>query len=429
MSYRILKKVCFPYGGETRCVEVPENQLLDVLSPRDVPPCDDADSEIRRCLASPIESPPLFELAKGRKNAVLVCDDLTRPTPARLILPVVLEELKSAGLSDEQITVLIALGTHRPMTKEEIVSKFGEQVVQRVRVINHAWDDQNVLVNLGKTEQGTMIEVNRLALDADLLIGVGCILPHHIPGYSGGAKIIQPGVCGGVTTGETHLLSVRHTRSMLGKLENPVRAEMETIAERVGLDAIINLIVNRQGEMVHAVYGDFRKAYRVGVRLCNEIYAVPCREQAQIVLAGSSPCNLEFWQAHKTLYPADAAAREGGTLVVVTPCPEGVAKTHSEMLEITGKPSAEIDRLARLGEIPDLPSAALALAWAQIRERVRVILVSDGIGKDEAAALEFDWAASPQEGLERALSHYTSDAKVRVMTHAPETLPLVESNI
>jgi nickel-dependent lactate racemase len=425
MSSQVLKKVCFPYGGETRCVEIPEQQLLDVLSPRDVSPCDDADAEIRRSLASPIDAPPLFDLAKGRKNAVLVCDDLTRPTPAHLILPAVLEELNHAGLSDDRIAVLIALGTHRPMTEEEIVAKFGEQIVRRVRVVNHAWDDPNVLVDLGKTEQGTPIEVNRMALDADLLIGIGCILPHHIPGYSGGAKIIQPGVCGGDTTGETHLLSVRLKRSMLGRLENPVRTEMETIAEKVGLDAIINVVVNRQGELVQAVYGDFRLAYRAGVRCCNEIFAVPCTGQAQIVLAGSSPCNLEFWQAHKTLYPADAVAAEGGTLVVVTPCPEGVAKTHSEMLEIAGKSSAEIDRMARSGEIPDLPSAALALAWAQIRERVRVILVSDGIGSDEAAALGFDWAPSPQEGLDRAMSRYASDARVNVMTHAPETLPVL----
>jgi len=110
---------------------------------------------------------------------------------------------------------------------------------------------------------------------------------------------------------------------------------------------------------------------------------------------------------------------------VVTPCPEGVAKTHSEMLEIAGKSSAEIDRMARSGEIPDLPSAALALAWAQIRERVYVILVSDGIGSDEAAALGFDWAPSPQEGLERAMSRYTYDARVHIMTHAPETLPVL----
>ncbi|MFP6891788.1 MAG: nickel-dependent lactate racemase [Nitrospinota bacterium] len=425
MSSQVLKKVCFPYGDETRCVEVPESQLLDVISPRDVPHCGDTISEIRRCLASPIDSPPLSELAKGRKNAVLACDDLTRPTPAHLILPAVLEELNSSGLSDEQITILIALGTHRPMTEEEIVSKFGEQVVRQVRVVNHAWDDPNVLVDLGKTKQGTPIEVNRMALGADLLIGVGCILPHHIPGYSGGAKIIQPGVCGGDTTGETHLLSVRLKRSMLGKLENPVRAEMETIAEKVGLDAIINVVVNRQGDLVHAVYGDFRQAYREGVRLCHEIYAVPCSEKAEIVLASSSPCNLEFWQAHKTLYPADAIAADGGTLVVVTPCPEGVAKTHSEMLEIAGKSSAEIDRMARSGEIPDLPSAALALAWAQIRERVHVILVSDGIGSDEAAALGFDWAPSPQEGLERAMSRYAYDARVHIMTHAPETVPVL----
>jgi nickel-dependent lactate racemase len=425
MSTARKKKIEFPYGDETCSVKIPETQFLDVLSPHDVPACPDSFAEIERALESPIQSLSISRLAQNRKNAVIVCDDITRPTPTDIILPLLLNGLNRGGLSDEQITVLIALGTHRSMTEDEILSKFGQETVERVRIINHAWDDPDVLVDLGKTGLGTPIEVNRLALDADLLVGVGCILPHHIPGYSGGAKIIQPGICGGATTGETHLLSVRHSRSMLGRLENPVRSEMEDIAGKVGLDAILNVVVNRKGELVRAVYGNFRDAFREGVTTCNQIYAVSCEGLAEIVVAGSYPCNLEFWQAHKALYPADAALVDGGTLVLVTPCPEGVARTHPEMLEITGKSSEEIDQISRLGKIPDLPSAALAMAWAQIRERIHVILVSEGIGPKEAEAIGFDWAESPQEGLERAMRGYPSHAKIRVMTHAPETLPVL----
>ncbi|HUZ00514.1 MAG TPA: lactate racemase domain-containing protein, partial [Thermomicrobiaceae bacterium] len=272
---------------------------------------------------------------------------------------------------------------------------------------------------------GTPIQVSRLAYEADFLIGLGSIVPHHIPGYSAGAKIVQPGISGAATTGATHYLSTRTRRSYLGLVDNPVRAEMERIAELVGLNAVLNTVLDHAGRAVRAFYGDPRRAFRAGVALSREVYGAALPGPADVVVAGSHPCDIEFWQAHKSLYPADIAVRAGGTIVVVTPCPEGVAVTHRDMLRFTALDSARIEALIEDGTIGDVVSGALALAWAKTRERADVSLVSGGISDEEARALRFTPFAALQDAVDAALRRHGPEATVTVLTHAPEMLPLL----
>ncbi|HEY3416189.1 MAG TPA: lactate racemase domain-containing protein, partial [Armatimonadota bacterium] len=213
-----IQSISLPYGDETLNVSIPARNLLAVLSPHETPVCADVMAEIRRALATPIGCAPLADAARGSKQVVIVADDMTRQTPVRAIIPILLDELNRAGVRDEQVTVVIALGTHRYMTPVEIEFHFGAEVTRRVRVINNPWQDAAQLKDLGVTPNGTPVYVSRIALEADLLIGLGSIVPHHIPGYSAGAKIIQPGVCGAVTTGATHYLSTRAPRSYLGSV-------------------------------------------------------------------------------------------------------------------------------------------------------------------------------------------------------------------
>jgi nickel-dependent lactate racemase len=250
-------------------------------------------------------------------------------------------------------------------------------------------------------------------------------VPHHIPGFSGGAKIVQPGISGAVTTGATHYFSTRSRRSYLGLLENPVREEMESIADQVGLNVIFNVALDSAGGLVRGFYGDPRAAFRAGATLAREVYGVPLPAQADIVVAGSHPCDIEFWQAHKSLYPADIGVREGGTVIVVTPCPEGVAVTHAETLTFTGKSAEVIERMIEAGAIDDVVSGGLALAWAKMRERERISIVSDGISRESARSLGFEPFQSLDEALASALELHGREATVTVMTHAPELLPLL----
>lgn len=417
--------ICLPYGDGDLSFTVPARNLLGVYAPHDVPACRDVTFELRRALDAPIGGPTLGQLATGARRVVLVADDNTRPTPADRIVPSLLDELNAAGIPDAAIQVLVALGTHRKMTEDEMRLKFGADTLRRVSVLNHEAFEPAALVDLGSTPSGVSVKVNRRVLQADLIVGIGSIVPHHIPGFSGGAKIIQPGVCGERTTGQVHLLSVRRENSLLGVLENPVRAEMEAIAARAGLRAILNTVLDRHGQVVGAVYGDPRRAFRAGVELSRRVYGVQVPRLADIVVAGSHPCDIEFWQAHKTLYAAELVVRSGGTIIIVTPCPEGVAATHGEMLEFAGRPWEAIDDAIRAGEIRDLTAGALALAWANTRRRAQVVLVSGGILAEQARALGFDHADCLEEALGTALRRHGDDAQVAILPYAPDTLPIV----
>ncbi len=419
--------VTLPYGREMVEVKIPRANLIGVYSPRDFTPVADVKQEVVRAINHPILSKPLRELAKGAAKAVILADDNTRLTPTDKIIPVILDEMNAAGVKDEQITVIIALGTHRFMTEPEILEKFGAEVVRRVTIKNHDYKNPASLIDLGKTPNGTSVSINREVYEADFKIGVGSIVPHHIPGFAGGAKIVQPGVSGEDTTAETHLLSVRAPRSYLGVKSNPVREELNKIARQIGMDTILNTVLNRQGEVVGAFFGDTVEAFNEGVKLSKQVYAVKIPEEADIVISSSYPCDLEFWQAHKTQYPSDLAVKAGGTIIIATPCYEGVAVTHCDILEITHYSAEALRRKVEAKEVHDEVGAALAIAWAQVKERESVYLVSHGIGAENARKIGFTHFPTVQAAFDAAFAKHGAKARVTVLTHAPDMLPIIKA--
>ncbi len=419
-------KVTLPFGRDTVEASIPANSLIGIFSPKDVPPVADVRAEVLRAMNSPIGSKPLRELVKGAKSVVIVADDNTRMTPTEKIIPVLLDELNAAGVKDSAITLIIALGTHRFMTDKEIVVKFGEEVVRRIAIKNHDYLNPDELVDLGTTANGTHVTVNKQTYEADFKIGVGSVVPHHIPGFAGGAKIVQPGISGEQTTAETHLLSVRAPRSYLGVVDNPVRRELNSIARSVGLNTIFNTVLNRSGEVVGAFFGDVVEAFAAGVKLAQQVYAVEIPAEADIVLASSHPCDLEFWQAHKTLYPSDLAVKAGGIIIIATPCYEGVAVMHKDILEVTDKTACDLRDAVSCGQVHDEVAAALAIAWAQVKERESVYIVSSGICAADAATLGFKPFESVQAALDAALAEKGAGARVTVLTHAPDMLPIIK---
>ena len=422
-----IRKAELPYGRDIVEVKIEDRHLIGIYSPRDVAAAPDVAAEIRRALASPIGAQPLREQVRGKKNAVLIADDNTRLTPTDVLIPILLDECNAAGVPDSAIAVIIALGTHRPMTGDEIATKFGAEAVRRVTIRNHLYKDKASLVDLGTTRNGGRILISRDVVEADFKIGIGSIVPHHIAGYAGGAKIIQPGVSGEETTAYTHMLAVRAPRSYLGFTENPVREELDAMARRVGMDTILNTVLNRQGRVVRAFFGDVEKAFRAGVAESRGIYDVPLPEAADIVLSGSHPCDLDFWQAHNTLYPSDLAVKAGGIVIVATPCHEGVSRMHRDILEVTGYNSRQIREMVSGGRLQDEVGAALAIAWAQVKEREAVWIVSDGIRAYEASRLGFRHFNSVQEAIDAALAQRGAAARVTVLTEAPDMLPRIEA--
>ena len=423
-----MSKLSIRYGSGYISFDVPAGNLAGILSPNKSSPAADTVSEVNRALDAPIGCGGLEKIAEHCSNALIIADDNTRLTPAREIIPSILDRLNSAGIEDRDIAILIALGTHRPMTDSEILAKFGEETKSRVKIINHEFNDPGQLYDIGVTENGTPIFINKLVMEYDILIGVGSIVPHHIPGFSGGAKIIQPGVCGEETTAKTHLLSVRLRRSMLGIVENGVRNEMELIAKKVNARYVFNSVIDENGKLIKGFFGDIGMAFREGVRLSREIYGVRASGKTEIVVASSYPCDLEFWQAHKTMYACEAVLQEGGTMIIVTPCPEGVAVMHPDIISFAGQSPDEIDEQIKSGVIKDEVAGALALAWSKIRQFSTVCIVSDGIDEETAKSLGFNHYLTVDAALEDAFLRHGSDARVTVLPSGGDILPVTDGD-
>ncbi len=227
-----MANVTIPFDGRPVTFGVSDRNLAEILSPKPSTPLSDLDLAIDAALDAPIGQEPLGKWVKPDDRVMIACDDNTRLTPADRIIPMLLARLNAAGVPDERIECIMALGTHRYMTEAEMEAKVGKIIYRRIRVFNHAWRDPGVLVDLGVSRRGTPLLVNRFVAEADVVIGIGAIVPHHIPGFSGSSKIIQPGVCGARTTAHTHLLSCSSGGdSFLGIADNPVRRDMDDMAD------------------------------------------------------------------------------------------------------------------------------------------------------------------------------------------------------
>ncbi|MFA7229611.1 MAG: lactate racemase domain-containing protein, partial [Melioribacteraceae bacterium] len=243
------------FGNEILELDIPENNLVFNMKANEFPAPKSEPDEIRNSLLHPIGSKRLKDIVKPNQSVVILGDDRTRLTPQDRIIPIVLEELYSAGIKSDQIKILIATGTHRPMTNKEIELKYGRQLMDEVEIKNHSYKDFRNLVDKGTTRRGTRIIVNKEFLEADIRIGIGGILPHHPVGWSGGAKILLPGVAGEETTSDMHLLGA--TEQQLGKIETPCRQEMEDFAREVGLEFIVNVIMDSKGNVLKCISGHF----------------------------------------------------------------------------------------------------------------------------------------------------------------------------
>ena len=244
----MMRQIRLPYGHESRTIAVPEENLAWVEGPKHAPPVADLAEAVRSAIRNPIGSPSLSELVlKHGKRTLILVDDGTRSTPQALILPILLDELNAAGVADGDISVMVALGTHRRMNWDELMARVGEAVFNRVTVGNLSQKPED-FVDMGVSPLGIPIHVSRQYLESELSIAVGNIIPHMYAGWAGGAKMVQPGVTSAVTTGRTHLIAGPRVYEILGQVDNPVRQEMEEIAIRSGLKFIVNVVLGASGK-------------------------------------------------------------------------------------------------------------------------------------------------------------------------------------
>src|SRR5918911_4748422 len=360
-------KIGFPYPGYERIapVEVPDANLMGVYAPRSMGQVGE-EEVLAGGFAEPYGAPHLREAVKPTDRVLILVDDATRGTPVPRLLKRVIGNLWAAGVSDGQIRLLTAQGTHRRMTEGELRQKLGE-FYGRFETHQHDWLDEANLHEFGRTRDGTRVTANRLLREADFCIGLGSIVPHRVKGFSGGAKIAFPGVSGREMQERNQWeASLRMSETVMGVADNPMRLRMEEAARIVSLNYIANLVSDYEGKIVGCFTGDMVEAHRAGCKLSREINAVTLPRRADIVLIDSYPADRDFWQSAKGFYSGTMAVRGGGTLIVVAPNPEGVADNHPNLLEIGYRPHSEIVKMVQDGRVDDLIGAAILADVAQI---------------------------------------------------------------
>jgi nickel-dependent lactate racemase len=304
------------YGDKEMTLTFPDSWDVKVMRFPDLPVL--TDEEMQEAFRTPIGTPWISDRAAKNKNAVIIVDDLSRPTPVSRILPYILEDLKKGGIDRDSTLIVIAIGCHRQLTRLDLIRKLGEEVVNTVNVLNSDPDDH--LDFLGTTYRGSPIFVNKYVMECDLKIGLGGIYPHSGAAFGGGAKIILPGVTGLETTKHNHLKLKPGGHA--GNLDNEQRLDAEEVARKVGLDIIVNAVINGKREVVGLFVGDFVEAHRKGVKFARQAYATPVHADADVVIANAYPLDVSLQHAGKGSWPLKTA-KNGAIKIIATAATEG----------------------------------------------------------------------------------------------------------
>ncbi len=413
-------KLRFGFGTGFQEVEVPEQNLIGELHANEVPVDLVGEAEVKRALENPIGSPRLKDLVHPGETVAIVTSDVTRPMPTCKVMPALLDELYAGGIKPEDITLVFALGSHRKQTDEEKRRLAGERAWNEVRCVDSDPDD---CISYGVTSRGTPVDITRVVAEADRRICLGNIEYHYFAGYSGGAKAIMPGVS------TRAAIQANHSRMVLpeakaGTLEtNPLRMDIEEAGAMVGIDFIVNVVLSEHKEILKAVAGDVTQAHRVGCRFLDTLYRKELKEPADIVLVsqGGAPKDLNLYQTQKALDNAKHAVKDGGVIILIGSCREGLGeRTFEEWM--TSAPSAHslIERIGREFRLGGHKAAAIAM----VLERAEVDLVSE-LDDDFVRSIFLVPQPSAQVALDRAFEKLGKDATVLAMPYGGSTLPTV----
>lgn len=417
-----------PYNDKELEFDIPGENLIWEVTPKDIAGCENENAEVMKAILNPIGTVPLKEMIGevDNKKIAIVVDDNTRVTPAQKILDPLIKMLNEYGVQDRQIYLIFALGSHRAMTEKEMRTKVGNDIFERLTCINHEYDNDDLLVDLGKTSQGTPVIINSYFANADVKICIGNIIPQFIAGWSGGAKIIEPGISGKDTTAKVHLDGSLDWPNRLGNPENNIRLDMEEIARIARVDFIINTILNLKNEIVNVVAGDVVKAHRKGVEYARKIYEARIPQRADIVIAGTYPANKDMWQADKGLAAASLMVKPGGTVIWCPPCTEGVSPEHPVLLKMGNKEPEEVLELCMNGEIEDKVGASAHIMIGVMRRMSHVVVCSDGVTANEAKIMGFEYESDINTAIANALLKEGNSATIGILTHGADIAPFVE---
>jgi nickel-dependent lactate racemase len=421
-------RVEFVYGRGRLEVTLPEEWVGEVVHPRPVEPTADTPALIAAALADPIGVPPLPLQVRPGQSVAIVIDDYTRKTPVHGMLVPVLAQLEMAGIARRQIRLVVALGTHRPMSQDEIVAKAGGRVAAEYEIVNVPSTAEEQMTYLGTSSAGIPAWVNRAVAEAEVRIGLGMITPHMDAGFSGGAKIILPGVCSERTVDAFHAASAFLPLNHLGNVLAPLRLSLEQfVAERVPLDMVVNVVTTLDGRVTQCVAGHPVQAHRRGVEHARAAYGAPVRRRYPVVVANCHPYDVDLWQSMKGAFCGDLVTADGGTLVLVTAAPEGNS-TYPLVPQYAGRGPDEIRGEIQSGQAQDAKQAVGGIQFGALKQRMRLALVSEGLEQQDADAMGIAYYRSVEEAVAdavAALEPAERRGSVAVIPQAGLVLPLV----
>jgi nickel-dependent lactate racemase len=423
-NYRIEK---IPYGKKEIEIKIPEKNYLATLMPQYKPGVKDEEEEIRKALENPVGTKRLKEIARGKKDAVIVVNDITRPTASYKFLPSLLQEFKKAGIKNDQILFLVATGTHRDNTQEELEGMLGKEVVQHFKVVNHHCQDEKIMVELGKTKDGIPVVINRFFWEAEVKIVTATIAPHQAAGFSGGRKSVLPGIASLATLKQHHGFNLRSDKPAMGWVEGNKFHENALEAARMAkVDFILNTVQNQHKEITQVVAGDVEKAWLEGVKASREIYEVKVSHSAEIVITspGGFPKDIDLYQSQKSMAAAELVVKEGGTVILPAECQDGVgARGFYEWMSAASCLQDVIDRFIREGY-----SIGASKAWlfSKCLKRADLILVSKKIDDKTLKEMFTQRADTVEEAVAMALAKHGENAKIILMKNGSDMIPRFE---
>jgi len=422
-----------PFGRGTLEFSLPPGMTGSSVCGKPAEPLPDAASACFQALTQPIGRPDLRTLARGKRRVCIAVTDATRASPDQVLVPPMLDALTDAGVPDDAITILIAVGAHRASTQEEKFEKLGSEIMARYRIVDHdATDDAN-LVTVMEGPGGIPFRINRLAVEADLLLSTGLVEPHQYAGYSGGGKTVAIGCGDEATIAYTHgpaMLDLPGTR--LAQLDgNPFQRAVRAVARLAGLDFVANAVLDERGRLVAVAYGAPEAVQDHLANIARPIFTVEIPGQVDVAVAGVGyPKDANLYQASRAAsylqFAPVPVVRRGGAIIIPTECPEGAGQGAGEKrflsaMSVSGRPRAVIER-ARQDGIQ--PGEQRAYVMAQVMEEVTVIIA--GIA-DESVAHRTGCipARTIEDALQIARDRVGENARVLVVPHALTTLPLI----
>ncbi|HNU94729.1 MAG TPA: nickel-dependent lactate racemase [Bacillota bacterium] len=398
-----------------------------VLTGKQPPKLSDPRAAVVRAMAHPIGSMTLSEeiRRKRAKRAVIVVNDVTRPTPNNIILPPILEEIADAGIAKPDVTLVVATGIHRGITRDEMEETLGSEIVREYRVVNHDCDDESNLVYMGRLSHGTEFYVNRIVCEAEMLITTGVIGVHYFAGFSGGRKSIFPGVSGRVSIEHNHSLMTCDNATVAALDGNPVSEEMVEAGRKVDVGFTVNVVVDAAGSVCAVVAGDMEQAWLDGVRQCREISVTPIDHLFDVAIASSGgyPKDINVYQAQKGLDNAQRAVTPGGTIVLIADCTEGFGEPTFERWMVES--SSLDDIFARFAERFEL-GGHKAYSLARVLREKEVILVS-GLPDSTVRQLFMTPAHSTDEALRLVTDKHGAAFSCVVMPNSGGVVPYLEN--